>query len=78
MEQRERLLDACKWHQRNDRNGDFMQMWEEYEAGEVSLDTVKDVCERVFIEIRDEHLAPEDVVGMAKMDEWVEYISLNS
>jgi len=50
-------------------------MWAEYEAGEVSLETVHEVCERVFIEIRYEHLSPEDVQGKIEMNMWVDYIN---
>lgn len=72
--QEQRLRSACRWHQVNDRNGDFLEMWAEYQAGDIDLSTVQDVCERVFVEIRDEHLDPGDTEGQAEMNKWLAYI----
>jgi hypothetical protein len=73
-EREQRLSEACRWHQQNDRNGDFMEMWAEYKRSEIELSTVHEVCERVFVEIRDEHLDPDDRAGVVYYNDWIEYI----
>lgn len=44
------LLYICRYLQRMDRNGDALQMYEEYLNGEISKEVVIEVCDRVLHE----------------------------
>jgi hypothetical protein len=69
-----RLEEACKWHQRNDKNGDFDVLWNDYKRGEIGIDTVRTVCINAFIEIRDEHLSADDVEAQDEVSKWISYL----
>ncbi len=55
----ENYKNTLNWLQRNDRNGDFMDVWNEYQQGELDLSTMHEICESTLIRIKEEDLTPE-------------------
>lgn len=43
-----KLENACKFIQRMDRNSDIMDCFEEYKAGEMSEEVIKEICYNVL------------------------------
>lgn len=48
------LENVCKYLQRNDRNGDYLEMINEYNQGELDIEVIQDVCNRVLNEWKED------------------------
>lgn len=55
-----RLRKALQWHQDNDKNGDYMTLWDEFMTHEAGICQVYSVCDNAFKAILDEHLSDND------------------
>ena len=59
---REKVLkQACEWHQMNDKNGDFIQLWKDYTLNDIDQTTLIHVLVNTFKRVLNEDLGPEDI-----------------
>jgi len=75
-----KLENACKYLQRNDSNGDYLDMIKEYHEGEIELETIQEVCNNVLNDWKTDletisQPTQSDLKDIATLQEWIEYIN---
>lgn len=67
-----KLIDCILFLQRNDSNGSYIDMIEEYQNGEIEVSTIKEVCINVLSDWKNEGTAPDDVEQLKELQYWID------
>lgn len=69
------LIECILYLQRNDSNGNAVDMIEEYQNGEIEVSTIREICTRVLTDWKNESTVPDDVKQLNELQDWIDTVN---